>query len=51
LCLFEIGVDPDFAKRADRHQILPGQNIIAGIDIAARDNAINFRGDLTIAKV
>jgi hypothetical protein len=51
LCLLEIGVDPDFVKRADRHQTLAGQDIIAGIDIAARDNAVNFGDDLTIAKV
>ena len=51
LCLFEIGVDPNFAKRADRHQTLAGQDIIAGIDIAARDNAVNFGDDLTIPQV
>src|ERR1700738_2133648 len=51
LCLFEIGVDPNFVKRANRHQALSGQNIVARIDIAACDNAVNFRDDLTIAKV
>ena len=51
LRFLEIGVDPDFVERADRHQTLPGQNIVAGIDIAAGDNTVNFRDDLTIAKV
>ena len=39
------------SKRADRHQTLPSQHIVAGIYITARDDAINFRDNFTIAKV
>jgi hypothetical protein len=51
LRLLEIGIDPDLAERADRHQVLPDLNIIARIDISARDDAVDLRDDVAIAKV
>ena len=51
LGFLEIGVDPDFVERADRHQTLPGQNVVAWINIAACDDPIDFRNDAAIAKV
>src|SRR5215831_2310792 len=51
LRLLEIGIDPDLAERADRHQALSDLNIIARIDIPARDDAVNLRDNVTIAKV
>ena len=51
LRFLEIGIDPDFAKRADSHQTLAGQDIVAWIDIAARDDAVDFRNDGAIAKI
>ena len=51
LRLLEIGVDPDLVERADRHQALPDLNIVAGVDVAARDDAIDLGDDVAIAKV
>jgi hypothetical protein len=51
LRLLEIGIDPDLAERADRHQTLPDLNIVARIDISARDDAIDLRRDVAITKV
>ena len=51
LRLLEIGIDPDLAERADRHQALPDLNIVAGIDISARDDAVDLRDDVAISKV
>jgi hypothetical protein len=51
LRLLEIGVDPDLGERADRHQALPDLNIIARIDVSARDHAVDFGGDVAISKV
>ena len=51
LRLFEIGIDPDLAKRPDRHQILPNLHIIAWIDISARHNTVNLSDNVTVTKV
>jgi hypothetical protein len=51
LRLLEIGIDPDIADGADRHQALPDLNIIARVDISACDNAVDLRNDVTITKV
>jgi len=51
LRLLEVGVDPDIAERADRHQALPDLDIIARIDIPARDDAVDFRNNIAVAKV
>jgi hypothetical protein len=51
LRLLEIGIDPDLTERTDRHQALPDLNVIAGIDVSARDDAVDLRDDVTIAKV
>ena len=51
LRLLEIGIDPDLAERADRHQALADLNVIARIDVAARDDAVDLRDDVAIAKI
>ena len=51
LRLLEIGVDPDLGERADGHQRLAGLHIIAGVDVAARDHAVDFGQHLAIAQV
>ena len=51
LRLLEIGIDPDFIERADRHQILADLNIIARIDIPARDDTVDLRGDVAVAEI
>ena len=51
LRLLEIGIDPDLAERADRHQILPDLHIVARIDVSARDDAVDLRDDVAVAKV
>ena len=51
LRLLEIGVDPDFAERADRHQVLPDLHVVARIDVSARDDAVDLRDDVAVAKV
>ena len=38
-------------ERADRHQILANLNVIARIDVPARDDAVDLRDDVTITKV
>jgi hypothetical protein len=47
----EIGINPDLAERADRHQALSDLDIVARIDIPARDDAVDLRDDVAIAKV
>ncbi len=51
LRLFEVGVDPDFRQRAHGHQALPGGDVVAGIDVAARDRAVDLRVDGAVAEV
>ena len=51
LRLLEIGIDPDFRERADRHQTLTDLNIIAGIDIAAGHHAVDLAVNVAIAQV
>ena len=51
LGLLEVGVDPDLGERPDSHQVLPGLNVVAGIDVAPGDHAVDFGNDVAIAKV
>ena len=51
LRFLEVGVDPDFVERANRHQVLADLNIVAGIDVAARDDAVDLRCDIAVTKI
>ena len=51
LRLLEIGVDPDLVERADRHQILADLDVVARIDVSARDDAVDLRDDVAVAKI
>jgi len=51
LGLLEIRVDPDITQRADRHEALPDLDVVAGIHVAAGDNAVNLREDRAIAQI
>ena len=43
LRFLEVGVNPDFVERANRHQVLADLNIVARIDVAPRDDAVDLR--------
>ena len=43
LRFLEVGVNPDFVERANRHQVLADLNIVARIDVAPRDDAVDVR--------
>jgi hypothetical protein len=51
LRLLEVGVDPDFIERADRHQSLANLHIVARIDVSASDDAIDLGDDVAIAQI
>jgi hypothetical protein len=51
LRFLEIAIDPDLAERADRHQALSDLNVVARIDIAARDDAVDLRNNIGVFKV
>ena len=51
LGLLEVGIDPDLGERADGHQALPGLDVVAGVDVAASDDAVDLGDDVAIAKV
>src|SRR5208282_5468518 len=51
LCFLEIGIDPDFRERADGHEALPHQDVVAGIDVAAGHYAVNLADDVGVAEV
>ena len=51
LRFLEVGVDPDFVERANRHQVLADLNIVARIDVAPRDDAVDLRDDVGVAKI
>ena len=51
LRFLEVGVDPDFGERADRHQALPGLHVVAGVDVAARDDAVDLGDDVAVAQI
>ncbi len=51
LRLLEIGVDPDFIERADRHQSLANLHIVARVDVSACDDPIDLRDDVAVAEI
>ena len=51
LRFLEVGVDPDFGQRADRHQRLAGLHVVARVDVAARDHAVDLGVDVAVAQV
>ena len=51
LSLLEVGVDPDLGERADGHQALPGLDVVAGVDVAAGDHAVDLADDVAVAEV
>src|ERR1700722_2104757 len=51
LRFLEVGVDPDFRERANRHQALADLDEIARIDIAAGDGPVDLRDDVGVTKI
>ncbi len=51
LRFLEIGVDPDFRQRADGHQALPGDHVVAGIHVAPGDDAVDLGHHVAIAQI
>ena len=51
LRFLEVGVDPDFAQRTNRHQVLADLNKVARIDVAPCDNAIDLCNDVGVTKI
>src|SRR6185436_17511521 len=51
LRLLEVGIHPDLIDRADCHETLADLDIVARIDIAAGDDAIDFRDDVAVTEV
>jgi hypothetical protein len=51
LRFLEVGVNPDFVERANRHQVLADLNIVARIDVAPRDDAVDLRDDVAVTKI
>ena len=51
LRFLEIGVDPDFGKRADSHQALPRDDVVAGVDVAAGDDAVDLGHHVAVAEI
>ena len=49
--LLEIGVDPQVADRLQGHHLLAGLHVVARIDVAAADDAVDFREDAAIAEI
>ncbi len=51
LRFLEIRVDPDVLERADGHQALPDEDVVAGIHVAACDHPVDLRDDLAVAQI
>ena len=51
LSFFEVGVDPGFRERADRHQALSDLDVVAGVHVAARHHAVDLADDVAVAEV
>jgi hypothetical protein len=51
LRLLEVGLDPDLGHRADRHQALADGDVVAGVDVAAGDHAVDFADHVGVAEV
>jgi hypothetical protein len=48
LSFLEACIYPDIAQRANGHDTLASLEVVAGIHIAARNNAVNLREDCAI---
>ena len=46
LRFLEVGVDPDVPQRAQRHEALADLHVVAGVDVAARDHAVDLGDDV-----
>ena len=51
LRLLEVGVNPDFVERADRHESLANLDIVARIDVSARDDPVDLGDDIAVAEI
>ncbi len=51
LSFLEIGVDPNFGERADRHQPLARLHVVPRIDVAPRDHAVDLGHDVAVPQV
>ena len=51
LRFLEVGVNPDFVQRADRHESLANLDVVARIDVAPRNDAIDLREDVAVAEI
>ena len=51
LRFLEICIDPDFRDRANRHQALASDHIVARIDVAAGDDAVDLGIRLCVTEV
>src|ERR1700677_962918 len=50
-CVLEVGVDPNIGERSQRHQPLPGDDLIAWVDAATRHDTVDLGHDIAIGKV
>ena len=51
LGLLEVGVDPDLGDRADGHQALPHGDVVARVDVAGGDHAVDLADHVAVAQV
>ena len=51
LRFLEVGIDPNLGERAHGHEALADLHVVAGIDVAARHHAVDFRYDVAVAQV
>ena len=51
LRFLEVGVNPDFVERANRHQVLADLDKVARIDVAPRDDAVDLRRDVAVTQI
>ena len=51
LRLLEVGVDPKVADRLQGHHLLARLDVVAGIDVAAADDAVDFGENAAIAEI
>ena len=47
----KIGVDPDFCKRANSHQVLSYLDVVAEVDVATCYYSVDFADDIAVAEV
>ena len=51
LRFLEIGIDPNLGDRANRHQALAGDHVVARVHVPPGNDAIDLGEDLGIAKI